>query len=97
MMANDLRTRPTSEPVQVHDPVAAPRGGHDSSPFIWMAMFLALVTVVVGAFLTATGGAGDTEISALGIHVRTRASGVALIALGLVFYVRIGRIWKGSD
>ena len=64
------------------------------SPFIWMAMFLALIVVAFGAYLTTTGGAGDIELSGLGLHLRTRAGGIALIALGLAFYLRIGKLLK---
>ena len=57
-----------------------------------MGTVLALGVVIVGLYHTIVGGSGDLEISAFGIELKTQAAGIALTALGLIFYLAIGKL-----
>jgi hypothetical protein len=60
--------------------------------FLASATVLTLGVVMVGLYHTFGGGSGNLEISAFGIELKTQETGTALIALGLVFYLAIGRL-----
>lgn len=73
-------------------PGGGPRGGANS--LVWGAIALTVILVIAGIYLTFRGGAGDIQISAFGIELTTKTGGIALAALGLIFYFAMAKLIK---
>lgn len=65
--------------------------------FLGVSTVLAIALVIAGIRLVFVGGPGDIEISGLGIEVKTQTGGIALIAIGLIFYLAIGKMVMGRS
>src|SRR4051812_19338543 len=70
-----------------------------SAPMYFLAVstLLAIAVVGFGLKLAFAGSAGDINIRAMGFEISTQAGGIALTALGLLFYLAIGKMIMGKD
>jgi len=60
--------------------------------FLLVTILIALALVGVGLYLEVVGQTGTTEISGMGITVKTTDAGIGLAALGVIFWLAAGKM-----
>lgn len=72
-------------------PRPAPRSAGDYfGRFFNVATVIAVGMIIAGICLLVVGTQGGVELAGKGLTLKTNTAGIALVALGLVFYLIIG-------
>ena len=69
-----------------------PSRASDNDPYLRGGILICLLVIVAGFYFLFSGAKGDVVLSGQGYELKTGTAGIALVVLGLLFYLGMGWI-----